>query len=156
MEVNIMPWHLAYTLLGNVPLRPSDKLLRSCPSGHTLKFRGVTSVMLLTIDKIKVNLNFHIFDILDFDLLLGYPLQKLLDASQGSLDEKLRETTSATATSCLENPTVKPLPKKNPLERMMHVSPFILFEPLLFEVIESTTPKEYDSKETLHHCEDER
>jgi hypothetical protein len=40
MEVNVMPWHLAYTLLGNVTLRPSDKLLKSCPSGHTLECRG--------------------------------------------------------------------------------------------------------------------
>jgi hypothetical protein len=105
----------------------------------------------LTKDKTEVNLDFHIFDILNFDLLLGYSLQKLLDASQGILDEKFRETASTIATSCLENPTVKPLPKKNPLERMMHVSPFILFEPVLFEVTESTTSKEYDSEETLHN-----
>jgi hypothetical protein len=40
MEVNIKPWHLAYTLLSNVPLRPFDKILRSCPSGHILECRG--------------------------------------------------------------------------------------------------------------------
>ena len=34
MEVNFLPWHLAYTLLGNVMLRPSDTLLKSCPLGH--------------------------------------------------------------------------------------------------------------------------
>jgi hypothetical protein len=103
MEVNIIPWHLAYTLSGNVTLGPSDKLLRSCPSGHILECWGVASAVPLTIDKIKINLEFHIFDILNFDLLLGYPLQKLHDASQGSLDEKLRETASTTFTSCLEN-----------------------------------------------------
>jgi hypothetical protein len=37
MEVNIMPWHLAYTLLGNMTLRPSDKLLKSCLSRHILE-----------------------------------------------------------------------------------------------------------------------
>jgi hypothetical protein len=78
MEVNAMPWHLMETLLGNVRLRPSDKLLRSCPSGHILECRGVVSVMPLTIDRIEVNLDFHIFDILNFDLLLGSPLEKLL------------------------------------------------------------------------------
>ena len=30
MEVNIKPWHLVYTLLGNVTLIPSYKLLKSC------------------------------------------------------------------------------------------------------------------------------
>jgi hypothetical protein len=39
---------------------------------------------------------------------------------------------------------------------MMHVSPFISFEPVLFKVTESTISKEYDSEETLHRCEDER
>jgi hypothetical protein len=125
MEVNIMPWHLAYMLFSNVLLRPSDKLLRSCPSGHILECRGVTSAVPLTIERIKVNLDFYIFDILDSDLQLGYPLEKLLEASQGSLDEKLRETASATATSCLENPLVKTLPKQNPLEKMVHASLFV-------------------------------
>ena len=88
MEVNVLPWHLAYTLLGNVTLRLSDMLLKSCPLGHTLKCRGVVSAVSLIVDKIEVNLDFHIFDILDFDLLLAFPLEKLL-ASQGSLNVML-------------------------------------------------------------------
>ena len=66
--------------------------------------------MPITIDKIEVHLDFYIYDILNFDLLLGLPLEKLL-ASHGSLDEKLRETGSATATPCLENFLAKPLPE---------------------------------------------
>jgi hypothetical protein len=50
----------------------------------------------------------------------------------------------------------KPLPKKNLLEKMMHVSPFVSSEPVLFEVTESATLEEYDSEETLYLCEDER
>ena len=60
MEVNVLPWHLAYTLLGNVTLRPSNTLLKSCPLGHILKCWGIASAMLLIIDKIEVNLDFHI------------------------------------------------------------------------------------------------
>ena len=56
--------------------------------------------MLLIIDKIEVNLDFYIFDILDFDLLLGSPFEKLL-ISHGSLDKKIRKTASATTTPCL-------------------------------------------------------
>jgi len=96
MEVNVLPWYLAYTLLGNVTLRPSDKLLKSCPLGHIIKCRGVASAVSLTIDKIEVNLDFHIFNILNFDILLGFPLEKLL-VSQRILDETLRKTASATA-----------------------------------------------------------
>ena len=60
---------------------------------------GIARDVPITIDKIEVHLDFYIYDILDFDLLLGYPLEELL-ASHGSLDEKLKEVTSATTTSC--------------------------------------------------------
>jgi hypothetical protein len=156
MEVNIMTWHLEYTLLGNVTLRPSDKLLKSCLSGHILECRGVAFVVPLLVDKIKVNLNFHIFDVLDLDLLLGCPIEKLIDASQGSLDEKLREAASITTPLFSKNSMVAPLPKQNPFEEMMHVSPFVSSEPVLAELVESSTSQEYESKEPLHLCEDEQ
>ena len=92
--------------------------------------------MPITIEKSEVYLDFHIYDILDFDLLLGLPLEKLL-ASHGSLDEKLRETSSAIATPYLENLLAKPLLEQNPLKEMMHTSPFISSEPILLGVLES-------------------
>ena len=95
MEGNIMPWHLAHTLLGSVSLKPSDKLFESYPFGHILESRGIAGAVPITIDKIKVNLDFHIFDILDFDLLIGYPLDKFHHSPLGSLHEKLGEMTSA-------------------------------------------------------------
>jgi len=64
----------------------------------------------ITIDKLEVHLDFYIYNILDFDLRLGLPLEKLL-ASHGSLDEKLWETSSATTTTHLENLLAKPLPE---------------------------------------------
>ena len=108
--------------------------------------------MPLIIDKIEVNLDFHIFDILDFDLLLGSPFEKLL-TSQGSLDKKLRKTASTTV-SHLENSMAKHFREPNSLKEMMHESPFISSEPILFEVAKSTTSEEHDSEVTLHFCED--
>jgi hypothetical protein len=51
---------------------------------------------------------------------------------------------------------VKPLPKKNLLEEMMHVSLFASSEPVVIEVIEISTPQEYNSEDPLHPCECER
>ena len=96
---------------------------------------------------------FYIYDILDFDLLLGILLEKLL-ATHGSLDYKLRETGSATATPHLKNLLAKPLPEQNPLKETMHTSPFVSSDPVLLEDVESS--EEYDSKDGLHFCEDER
>ena len=109
--------------------------------------------MPLTLDKIEVHLDFHIFDILDFDLLLGYPLEKLLTPYHGSLDELLRETASSTATSCSENLLAKHSPKQDSLEEMMHTSPFVSSEPILSEI--TLSPKEYGQEDTLRFCEDE-
>ena len=89
------------TLVGNKPITPTDQYFKS-PSGLFFECRGIARDVPITIDKIEVHLDFYIYDILNFDLLLGYPLEKLL-ASHGSLDEMLRENASATAASCLEN-----------------------------------------------------
>jgi hypothetical protein len=115
---------------------------------------GCCAVPLL-IDKVKVNLDFHIFDVLDLDLILVYLLEKLLNASRGSLDDKLREAASATTPLFSENYMEKPLLKQNPLKEMMHVPPFTLSKPILVEVVEFSTPQEYDSEDPLDPCEGE-
>jgi hypothetical protein len=72
--------------------------------------------MPLLVDTVKVSLDFHIFDVLDLDLLLASPAEKLLDASRGSLDEKLREAPSAIIPLFSKSSMDKPLPKQNSLE----------------------------------------
>ena len=127
MKGIITPWHLAYTLLGSVALKPSDKLFESCPFGHILECRGVASVVPVIIDKIEVNLDFHIFDILDFDLLIGYPLENLLQEKslQGSINHDSGKTAYATPISCPEIPMVEHHIDHNPLEEMIHESSFV-------------------------------
>jgi hypothetical protein len=154
MEVNIIPWHIVYTLLGNITLRPSDKLLKSCPSRHILECWGVACVASFLVDKVKVNLDFHIFDVLDLVLLLGSLVEKLLDSSRGSLDEKLREASSGIILLFSENSMEKRLPKQNPLDEMC-VSPFTSSKPIVIEVVEFSTPQEHDSEDPLHLCEGE-
>ena len=100
-EVCVLPECLLDTLMGNKPLTPTDKYFKS-PSGLYFECWGIARDVPITIDKIEMHLDFYIYDILDFDLILGLSLEKLL-ASHGSLDEKLRETGSATATRHLEN-----------------------------------------------------
>ena len=116
-------------LCGNKPLTPTDKYFKSS-SGLYFECRGIARDVSITIDKLEVHLDFYIYDILDFDLLLVLPLEKLL-ASHGSLDQKLRETGSATATPHLENLMARPLPEQNPLKETMHTSLFVSSEPVL-------------------------
>jgi hypothetical protein len=133
VEVYILPEYLLDTLVGNKPLNPTDKYFKS-PSRLYFECRGIARDVPITIDKIDMHLDFYIYNILDFDLLLGLPLEKLL-ASHGSLDEKLREVASA---SCSENLLAKPLPEQNLLKEMVYTSPFISSEPILLGVLESS------------------
>ena len=88
--------------------------------------------MLVKIDKIEVRLDFHVYPIIDFELLIGSLLENLLQekSSQGSLSYESRETAFTPPITYLENPLAKPFPIQNPLEMMVQTSSStIKFEP---------------------------
>ena len=76
VEVCIIPECLLDTFVGNKPLTPTDKYFRS-QSGLFFECRGIARDMPIIIDKIELCLDFHVYDIIDFDLFLGYPVEKL-------------------------------------------------------------------------------
>ena len=76
IEVCIILECLVDTLVGNKPLTPTDKYFKSL-SILFFECWGIARDVPITIDNIEVHLDFYIYDILDFDLLLGYLLEKL-------------------------------------------------------------------------------
>jgi hypothetical protein len=88
---------LAKNLLGNMPLVPTNKLFKS-PSGLIFECSRIVRTMPIEINGTEVHLDFHIFAIIEFDLLIGYPLDKLFQekSSHGGLNEEFGRTTSAT------------------------------------------------------------
>jgi len=123
---NIMSQLIAETLLGNMQLIPIDKLLKS-PLGLIFECRGIARAVPIKINETEVFLDFHIYAILDFDLLIGYLLEKLLKEkpSHGSLDEKLGTTASTTPIPCPKSPKAKQQPIHNPFEEVKFTSLFI-------------------------------
>ena len=73
---SIMLEFLAKNLLGNMSLIPTNKLFKS-PSGLIFECCGIIRDVPIEINKTEVHLNFHIFAILNFELLIGYPFEKL-------------------------------------------------------------------------------
>jgi hypothetical protein len=67
---SIMLGFLAKNLLGNMPIVPTNKLFKS-PLGLFFKCCGIARDMPIIIDKTEVHLDFHIYAILEFDLLIG-------------------------------------------------------------------------------------
>ena len=100
-----MPEFLTDTFIGSMPLDPTDRHFRS-PSGLFFECRGIAWAVPVKIDKIEVRLDFHVYPIVDFDLLIGSPLENLLQGklSQGSLSYESGETALITPISCLEIP----------------------------------------------------
>jgi hypothetical protein len=110
---SIMSEFLAKNLLGNMPIVPTEKLFKS-PLGLFFECCAIARAVPIIIDKIKVFIDFHIFTILEFDLLIGYPIENLFKEKPilGSHDEKLGKTASAIPILCPKSP-------------MAFISPFI-------------------------------
>ena len=120
---SIMSEFLAKNLLGNMPLILTNKLFKS-PSRLIFECCGIVRDVPFEINETKVHLDFHIFAILDFELLIGYPFEKLSKRNLllGALVKNVGKTTSATH---LENPMVEHYPNHNLFEEVKFISPFI-------------------------------
>ena len=102
---------LAKNLLGNMSLILTNKLFKS-PSGLIFECSEIVRDVPIEINETEVHLDFHIFAILDFELLRGYPFEKLFQKkpTHGSLVEECVKTAFATH---LENPMAEHYPNHN-------------------------------------------
>jgi hypothetical protein len=89
VETNIMLKFLAEALLCKISLASTNKLFKS-PSVLFFECCGIARAIPVINEKTEVFIDFHIFAILEFDLLLGYPLDKLFQEKypHGSLSEE--------------------------------------------------------------------
>jgi hypothetical protein len=89
VETNIMSQFIVETLLGKMLLVPTNKLFKS-PSGLIFECCGITRAVPMEINETEVCLDFHIYAILEFDILIGHPLENLIQEkpSHGGLDDK--------------------------------------------------------------------
>jgi len=117
---------LAKTLLGKMPLVSTNKLFKNL-SGLIFECCGIARAVPIIIDKTKVHLDFYIFAILEFDLLIGYLLDKLIQEkpSYGGLDEKLGETAFAIPIFHPEVPMAKQHPNHDQFEEVKFISSFV-------------------------------
>jgi hypothetical protein len=80
----------AHDLLKHMPLTLTTKLLKS-PSGHIVPSLRILYVLPIQVKHTMVHLSFYIFDIIEFDLLIGQPIERLIQEGQtGQLNICLR------------------------------------------------------------------
>ena len=113
----------AHTLPKNFQLTPTTKLLKSL-SGQILPSEENFYLIPIKVDKTKVYLSFYVFDIWEFDLLIGHPIERLLhEGRKGSINVSLRKSIklSIPITRSLHAKT-EMSPEQDPMEEIMAAS----------------------------------
>ena len=109
----------ANDLLKYMPLTPTTKLLKSL-LGHILLSLGILYVLPIHVNGTRVHLSFYIFDIMEFDLLIGQPIRRLIQEGQmGKLKISLGKNfkLSIPITHSL-NVETEPIPEEDPMEEV--------------------------------------
>ena len=140
----------AFTHLENFFLVPTKKTLRNAP-GSILEGVGIVHDVLVRHDDFEVALDFHVFDVYDFDILIRHPFEKLfLDAPLlGTLDVKLGRETFSILISWPKNSPAELFPQPELVEEVMANFPFEPSESSLEQDVELFIQEEDDSGETL-------
>jgi hypothetical protein len=109
-----------------MPLVLTNKLFKS-PLGLFFKCCGIARAMPVIINKVEDFIDFHMYAILEFDILVGYPLENHIQEkpSQGGLDEKFGKTASGIPIFHPEILLAKHNPNHNSVEEVKFISPFI-------------------------------
>ena len=115
-----------------MPLTPTTKLLKGL-SGHILPSLGILYVLPIQVKGTKVHLSFYIFDIMEFDLLIGQPIKRLIQEGQ---IEKLKISLGKNFKLSLPithslNAETEPILEQDPMDEVKVASLEDLIEPNL-------------------------
>ena len=107
-----------------MPLLRTNKTFRTS-SGEILKGGGILQNVSIWHKAINVILDFHVFDVQDFDLLIGHPIEKLLmDApTQGKIDVPLGKETFYVQIARATNSMTEPSLDSEPIEEKKGILP---------------------------------
>jgi hypothetical protein len=122
---NLMSKSFTLMCLGEEPRALIVKSFRIAPQS-SLKGLGILHNITLHHGNVEMALDFHVFDIADFDILIGNPLEKLfLDPPKiEDLDIKLGRDTFTIPITRAKNSMAESLPYPNLSKEVMSVLPF--------------------------------
>nr|CAH67935.1 H0211F06-OSIGBa0153M17.7 [Oryza sativa] len=146
---NIMSATFAFDCLGDRPLEPTVRTFR-ISTNSTTEGLGIISGVPTRHNSVEVILDFHVFEIYDFDILIGHPIEKLLDVPEtGVLNLKIGRIATSVPMLQSTNSLMESLPVPEPIEGVMAVSPFETPESIFDESIEEFNEGEDETGETM-------
>jgi hypothetical protein len=105
--------------LKEMPLAPTTKLLKSL-SGRIVPSLEILCSLPIFINGIQILLNFYIFDVLEFHVLIGQPIETLIQEGQtGKLNIKLGKNFELYMPITYSlNTKIESLPELDPIEEV--------------------------------------
>ena len=148
--VNIISSSFASDHLGERRVTPTTKFLRTGPRS-IIKGIGIMHDVLVWHMKMEIALDFHVFEVQDFDILIGHPVEKLfLDVSTlGKLEVSLGGRSYTLPIGQSTNSSAKPAPQEEPFKEVLAVMPIDTSKPSLEQDAELFIQEEDDFEETL-------
>jgi hypothetical protein len=125
----------AHTLSKFFQLTPTNKFLKRL-SGQILPSEEIFYIIPIKVDETKVYLSFYVFDIWEFNLLIGHKIERLIhEGRKGSINARLGNSLnlSIPITHSIHAKT-ELSPEQDPMEEIMSVSPLEAFDKIFEEV----------------------
>ena len=113
VEANIMSASFVLSYQSDNPLHPTSRSVWSGPRS-TMEGIGILHDVPVWYDKTELTLDFHIFEVQDFDILIGHPIEKMFQniSPLGTLDVTLGGKDISLPILRSKDSMTKPTPKK--------------------------------------------
>nr|AAV43951.1 putative polyprotein [Oryza sativa Japonica Group] len=147
---NLVSGSFAFAYLSDKAVTPTNKFFKH-PSGNIIKRFGIMQDVPVCFEDKEAILDFHVFEIQDFDILIGLPIEQLLINTPrlDSLKITLGETEFSIPFSRARIVLTDPLPEIESTEEVIAVPPHESPEALLEDEVPDFIKEEADPGETL-------
>ena len=140
----------ALSHLSDNPLLPTSRSLWS-GSRSTMEGIGILHDIPVWYDKTELALDFHIFKVQDFDVLIGQPVEKLFQiiSSSGTLDVTLGGKVVSLPILRSKDSLAEPMPQEESVDKVQAIFPTETPESSLEKDVELFIKEEDDQEETF-------
>jgi len=140
----------ALSHLSDNPLLPTSRSLWSGPHS-TMEGIGILHDIPVWYDKTEIALDFHIFEVQDFDVLIGQPIEKLFQiiSSSRTLDVILGGTAFSSPILRSKDSSAEPMPQEESVDKVQAIFPTETPESSLEKDVELFILEEDDQEETF-------
>ena len=140
----------ALSHLSDSPLLPTSRSLWIGPCS-TMEGIGILHDVPIWYEKAEIALDFHVFEVQDFDVLIGQPIEMLFQiiSSSGTLDATLGGRAFRSLILRSKDSLAEPMPQEEPVDEVQAIFPTETPESSLEKDVELFIQEEDNQEETF-------